>query len=154
MQATAIKAEAYEPRIEVRFAESDDDVIAIHRFLLAVSMPQARAPVDAQKSMMEVWRVVNDDVAIIVTVDGMMVGTMGLISPDWWYSADRFMTDRWYAVLPQHRHGPVNAALLDEATRLAHAANLELIINGKIRKSRGVTFNLPIVIEETNHVLR
>jgi nucleotide-binding universal stress UspA family protein len=120
---------------EIRFAVTDDDVIAIHRFLLVVAAPAMLAPVSAVKSLHEVFRVAAQEAAIMAIVDGFLVGTLGLMKVDWWYSDEgSFLTDRWHFVLPQHKHGPIDKALLNEARAIADDAGLPFVNQGKIRR--------------------
>lgn len=121
-------------------------MIAIHRFLLIVALPAMRCPVDVKASLLEIIRVTKEEVAIMAIRDGLLVGTMGLIKPQWWYGngRDSFLTDRWHFCLPQFYNGPVNDALMAEAKAIAHAANLEFIHQGKIRPAKnGVTRMTP-----------
>src|SRR6184192_3504775 len=86
--------------IEIRYAMTDDDVIAIHRFLLVVAQPAMHCPVDPHKSLLEVLRVAKEEAALMAVKDGMLVGTMGIIKPTWWYGQGEFLVDRWHFVLP------------------------------------------------------
>lgn len=128
----------------IRYAETDDDVIAIHRFLLVVARPAMRCPVDPKESLIEIIRVTKENVALMAIKGGMLVGTMGLIDPVWWYNPKhRFLADRWHFVLPEHQHGPVNTALIDEARKIAADAGLEFIHQGKIREKAGQKLLFP-----------
>lgn len=128
----------------IRYAETDDDVIQIHRFLLIVAQPAMRCPVDAKASLVEIIRVSSENVALMAIKGGMLVGTMGLIDPTWWYNpAHRFLADRWHFVLPAYQHGDVNTALMDEARKIAADAGLEFIHQGKIREKGGQKLMMP-----------
>ncbi len=130
--------------IIIRYAETDDDVIAIHRFLLIVAQPAMRCPVDPKDSLLEIIRVTKENVALMAIKGGLLVGTMGLIDPVWWYNPKhRFLADRWHFVLPEHQHGPVNVALMDEASKIAASAGLEFIHQGKIREKGGQKLLMP-----------
>lgn len=110
----------------------------MHQFLLVVAQPAMRCPVDPIASLQEIIRVTKENVALMAIVDGHLVGTLGIISPQWWYNpAESFMCDRWHFVLPQFKHTPVDQMLLDEAEKIADAAGLEFIDQGKIREKRG-----------------
>lgn len=97
---------------------------------------KTQAPVDHMRSAIEVYRVIKDEAALMAIKDGMLIGTMGIVAPEWWYAKEgtRFMTDRWWAVLPQYQNGPVNDALVEEAGKVAQAAGLQLILHGKTRE--------------------
>jgi len=123
------------PDFVVRAAESDDDVAAIHAFLLAVSGPALLAPVDPADSRAEVYRVVHEEAAFVATVDGAIVGTLGIVMVPWWYNrAAQFLTDRWCFVAPAYRHAGVFSGLLAEADALAASVGLTFIFNGKSRR--------------------
>lgn len=152
ISSEAVSSAQPEPEIIIRYAAGDDDIIAIHRFVMVVSKPQARAPIDHMDSATEIWRVVNEEAALMAIRDGIMVGTIGLMAPKWWYNKKAsFMTDRWYAILPQYRHTQVENMLLTEAQKTAQAAGLELIINGKSRErklgDRPIVYQLSTVLK-------
>lgn len=113
------------PDLEVRYAENDGDVVAIHQFLCVVAPPVLPGPIDGPKSAVEVWRVVNHEVALMAIRDGLLVGTLGLIRPDFWWGNVCFLANRWFFTLPGSRCGK---ALLKEAKAIAVDAGLELHI--------------------------
>lgn len=97
-----------------------------------------RVPVDGTSSLLEVIRVVNEEVAVMAIVDGRLVGSIGLISQDWWYNPNEsFLTERWHFVLPRFQNTIVNAELLSEAQRLADESGVEFIHQGKVRERKG-----------------
>lgn len=133
-----------ESPVIIRYAETDEDVVAIHQFLLVVAQPAMRAPVDVQASLLELLRVTKEEVAIMAIKDGRLVGTMGLIRPSWWYApAHQFLTDRWHFILPDHQHGVANKLLIEEARKIASMAGLEFIHQGKIRVKNGASLMMP-----------
>lgn len=123
------------PPLLIRYASTDDDVIAIHRFLLAVAGPRLLAPVNVVKSLEEVIRVTRDEVAIMAMRGDILVGTLGLIKPVWWYSDDAFLTDRWNFCIEAEKH-VCGAALDAEAKSIATVSGLKFINNGKIRPQK------------------
>lgn len=108
-------------------------MIAIHRFLLAVAGPRLLAPVNVVKSFQEVIRVARDEVAIMAMRGDVLVGTLGLIKPVWWYSDEAFLTDRWNFVIETEKHDGAGLVLDAEAKAIAAAAGLKFINQGKIR---------------------
>lgn len=125
------------PDIRIRYAENDEDVCNIHRFLLIVAEPAMRAPVDPETSLLEIIRVAKHEAAIMVMHNGVMVGTMGLIRAEWWYAKNAsFLTDRWHFVLPSFMNTPTSDRLLQEAKDIAAAAGIEFIHQGKIRPAK------------------
>jgi GNAT superfamily N-acetyltransferase len=138
----------------VRFAATDDDVIAIHRFLCVAAQPVLLDEIDALKSVTEINRIVHDrkyGFALIAEINGELVGSLGVICPTWWYGRGRFFTDRFFFVFPALTNAGIGAALIAEAAAVATAAGLDLIINGKfVRRNRsagrGVVFTSPKLI--------
>lgn len=131
------QTEPPEDAITLRYAETDQDVVGIHQFLLIVAQPAMRAPVDPIESLQEIIRVTKDEVAIMAIRGGHLIGTLGVIRCSWWYNPARFfMADRWNFVLPQFRNLGVGDMLEDEAEVIADAAELEFINQGKIREKR------------------
>lgn len=88
---------------------------------------------------------IAQEAALMAIIDGMLVGTLGIIKPTWWYGDGDFLTDRWHFVLDEHRNGPVDKALMDEAFKLADDAGLEFVDQGKIRERRGKLLAFPRV---------
>lgn len=132
----------------MRFAESEPDMVAIHRFLLVVAQPALLCPVNVEKSLLEVIRVVRDEAALMLIHNGIMVGTMGIIRPTWWYGDADFLVDRWHFVLPAFDGTPSSAMLMDEALKLAELAGLDFIHQGRIRRGkRGVLRMMPRVFD-------
>jgi hypothetical protein len=94
------------PHRVIRPAESEQDVILIHRFLCGVAGPVLHCPINGEKSIAEVCRVVQDKdygFAFMAFEGTDLVGTIGAIFVPWWYGDDHFFTDRWFFCLPGHR---------------------------------------------------
>jgi GNAT superfamily N-acetyltransferase len=135
----------------IRAASSDADVIAIHRFLCAVARPVLHCPINGEKSIAEVHRVVTDGdygFALVALENGALVGTFGAIFVPWWYGDDHFFTDRWFFTLPGHRWaGP---ALLAEADAIARAVGVPMIVNLKQRRTiAATTYVKPLLLGES-----
>jgi hypothetical protein len=112
--------------IVIRYAESDADVIAMHGFLCVMAMPTLPAPIDPKDSATEVWRVTREDVALMAMRGDLLVGTLGLVRPNyWWNSKVGYLANRWFFTLPGQGIGK---PLLKEAIGIAIASELELHI--------------------------
>lgn len=120
----------------MRFAESEPDMVAMHQFLLAVAAPAMLCQVDVVKSLEEIIRVTTKEAALMLIKGGRLIGTMGIVSPVWWYGNAQFMTDRWHFVLPEVMNTPDADLLEDEAIALAETAGLPFVHQGKIRKGK------------------
>ena len=138
--------------IDISYAETDQDVIAIHRFLCVVSHPVLYCDIDPVESITEVDRVRKEGAAIMAKIDGELVGSLGLIKVKWWYGNARdpkafFLTDRWFFDIPTLHHRGVGTALKAEGAAVALSLTIPLIINGKMRRfdRSGVMFSKPEV---------
>lgn len=110
--------------ITVRYAATDADVVYIHQFLCIVAGPTLPGDIDPKDSITEIWRVVTDDIALMAMRGDVMVGTIGLAVPGfWWNGKVKYLANRWFYTLPG-----VKAAkpLLKEAISIAKASGLEL----------------------------
>lgn len=109
---------------------------AIHRFLLVVAQPAMLCPVNIYKSLEEVIRVVRDEAALMLMKGDLMVGTMGIINPTWWYGDEGFLTDRWHFVLPEYDNTPDAALLEEEAIKIGEIAGIRFIHMGRARRGK------------------
>jgi len=146
---------AHEP--EIRYATTDEEICAIHRFLMIVAEQAGalRCPINVVKSLDEIIRVAKFEAAIMVMLGDSMVGTMGIIKPSWWYGDADFLTDRWHFVMPAFMHTPTAELLMTEARSIASIAGLEFIHNGKLRAGKdGVLRRMPKVysLDSVNEV--
>jgi hypothetical protein len=120
--------------LTLRYASSDEDVVAIHGFLCVVALPNLVAPIDPAKSATEVWRVVNHECALMAMRGNVLVGTLGILQADWWWGKGQFFVNRWFFTLPGTNAGSM---LLREGIRIAKDADLELhIIDEKKQRYR------------------
>ena len=154
--------------VEIRYAETDDDIIAIHKFLCVVAGPTLPGPIDPRDSVEGVWQAGKHNVALMAIRDGMLVGTLGIVNPSfWWNNKIKFLANRWFFTLPGSRSA---LPLLREAKAIAKASGLELHILDENR-GRYLIFNksasrkshnplisqttpAPRTREEAPHVLR
>lgn len=109
-------------------------MIAIHKFLLAVAGPRLLAPVNVLKSLQEVIRVTTQEVAIMAMRGNILVGTMGIIKPVWWYSDDAFLTDRWNFSIESEKNDGAGQALDAEAKAIARGAGLPFVNSARGRQ--------------------
>lgn len=115
-------------------------MVAIHRFLLVVARPAMLCPIDPIKSLNEIIRVTKEEVALMAMRGDMLVGTLGLMRPTWWYGNGSFLTDRWNFVVEAEKHGGTEHLLIEEAKQIARACGLDFINQGKIRRRKDGTF--------------
>ena len=127
--------------VSVRIAQSDDDIVAIHRFMMAhAAAEMAEAEVDAVIYMHTIHDTVTQGAGLIATVGDEIVGYLGLWKSQYDYAKAFFLHDRGFYVLPAHRDGSVARALLSNARTIADDANLSLkIIDTNPAKKRCAT---------------
>jgi len=125
----------------IRLAQTDDDIVAIHRFMIAhAAAEMAEAKVDALIYMQTIHDTVKEGAGLIAMIDGAIAGYLGLWKSRYDYSKACFLHDRGFYVLPAHR-GAVGAALLQEARAIAQEGGLTLKIidTNPSRRRRAVT---------------
>lgn len=136
--------------IAIRYAQTDEDVVAIHGFLCIVAGPTLPGDIDPKDSALEVWRVVNHDVALMAMRGDRLVGTIGIIRPKyWWNTKLGFLANRWLFTLPHTRSAK---PLLKEAKAIARASELELHIYDENRGRLVILNKSPKRV--LSHVLR
>ena len=87
--------------ITVRYAESDQDAAAIHRFLCIIAGPTLPGEIDPDDSIREIWRCMREDVALMAVRDGALIGTLGLIcATSWWNHKIKLLANRWAFAIP------------------------------------------------------
>src|ERR1043166_5461859 len=132
----------------VRPAESEQDAVAIFRFLCRVARPVLHCPIAGEKAFGEIARVVGErdhGFAYMAFENGALVGTLGGIFGSWWDGDDQFVSGRWFFPLPGHRWA--GARLLAEADAIARAVGVPLIVNLKQRRTTAaVTFVKPALL--------
>jgi hypothetical protein len=111
--------------LTLRYASSDEDVVAVHAFLCTMALPTLPCDVDPKKSATEVWRVVKEECALMAMQGNILVGALGIIQPTYWFGKGHFFVNRFFHALPGLGAG---ALMLREAIRIAKAAELELHI--------------------------
>jgi hypothetical protein len=138
--------------IAIRYAQTDNDIINIHRFLCLIAGPSLPGQIDPRDSIHEVWRVVTDDVALIAMDGEDMVGTMGLIRPKHWWGKVWFLANRWAFAIPG---SGAWRPLLKEAKAIAVASELEFHLiseeRGKVTiLNRSPLRNQPLLAKSPN----
>jgi hypothetical protein len=132
---------AIQDAIEIRFAESNEDCWAVYQFLIRAAGPSLLGEVNQLKAVAEVLRVANEGASIMAILNGKIVGTLGLISVDWWYSDSKFLTNRWFFVEDDLKFKGVGARLLAEAHIIGKSADLPVVIIGHKRmRNNGIHF--------------
>lgn len=116
------------PSYRVELGEAGDE-IKITKFIMALyHAVGADDPVDVAKGLKTLNYCLANGAVFNVVIDatGEIVGSLGLIKADYWYSPAEFLTDRWFYIAPAHRNGIVLRMLLMEARELADQLKLRI----------------------------
>lgn len=117
--------------IVVRVAETDDDIIAMHRFLCVLAGPALPGPIDARDSVHEMHRLTKHDVALMAMKGDLLVGTLGLAFMSfWWNTKIQFLGNRWLFAIPG---SGAWRPLLEEARAIGVGSGLEVHIASEER---------------------
>lgn len=125
--------------IVVSYATTDHEAVAIHHFLCCIAGPILPGPIDPHDSIHEVWRIVNQEIALIAwRDDGQMIGTIGLTRmPHWWNRKVWYLVNRWAFTAPGSRCWK---PLLTECRSLARDLDVECTIVSE-KRQRLTIFN-------------
>ncbi len=116
-----------------------DDIEKIGKLLWMMTAEIGVGRVNEQKAREAVNRTLleRDSCCILAERKGAVVGCLGLVMTAWWYSDDRFLTDLFFFVHPDHR-----ADKNDDGENGGHATRLVSVAKVLARK-KGV----PLVLQ-------
>ena len=104
--------------------EINDETRRIFRFLVALHQeagaPEDIAAFDHAKALMSMKECITDGIVIAAEIDGELVGIIGLMEYDIWYSQASMLAERFFYIRPEYRDGSVFAALLAELRAIAN----------------------------------
>ena len=112
---------------DVRLARPGESQ-AVYDALLPMHGETAVASLNAEKAFAEVDRLVSQGTVLVSVQDGEIRGSVGLYMPDWWYSDEVFVTDRWFFVHPAHRKSGHASRLIDGAKTVSDTLNVPLVL--------------------------
>lgn len=149
MELAPAQAADEAPALTIMAPRGDNDIIAIHRFMMANAADEmAEAAVDPVAYMATIYQTAQDGAALMAILDDELVGYLGLWKSRYDYSQESFLHDRGFFVLPQYRGGDVGRALLAEAKGIAQHAGLNLkIIDTNPTKARRARRGLALTAE-------
>lgn len=79
------------------------DVSLIFEMLSDMFREQTMPALDPNLAAREIMRVCEHEAAWVVREGDRLVGTMGLVSANVWYSQESILVTRWLYALPEHR---------------------------------------------------
>jgi hypothetical protein len=120
--------------ITVRYARRDDakdEARAIFSFLVqmhleGVGIPEHLAPLAHDKALASIYDVVTTGYVLMAYDGADLVGVLGLSKFGIWYSHQPMLSEQFFYIRPEYRHGPVMRAILRGARDLANAERLFL----------------------------
>lgn len=95
-------------------------------------------PGNPGKALQAIGEVIGTGAAIMVVKDMVILGSVGMIPGEYWYSDKPLMLDRWLYIHPLHRDGKVLRLLLAEVAHVAMiaGADAQITVNNP-RRRRG-----------------
>jgi hypothetical protein len=115
-------------KITVRYADSseaaiNDETRRIFKFLVPLhreaGFPEDLVPFDYAKALHSVKRCILEGAPIMAEVDGELVGFLGLMPYEHWYSSAPLLADQFFYIRPDHRNTEVFERLLAECRAIA-----------------------------------
>jgi len=107
--------------IRWRMAESDEDAKAIGRLvILEMYREVGRAPLNPDKAFINIYDCVKRGNAAMIFNDEELVGSLGLVITDFWYSDEPQLVEQWAYISPDYRDGEAGRALFSAARLIAH----------------------------------
>jgi hypothetical protein len=117
--------------LTLRYASSDEDVVALHGFLCIMAGPTLPGTIDPKDSATEVWRTVTQDIAIMAMQGDLLVGTIGLICvASWWNHKVKYLANRWAFAIPGAKAW---LPLVREAKKIGVASDMEVHLISELR---------------------
>jgi len=80
-----------------------DDMDALKELLREMHAENGLAPVNEEKAIATIEKVISDGMAILAERDGVLVGSVGLFPTKFWYSDTVYLADFWTYVRKDQR---------------------------------------------------
>jgi hypothetical protein len=120
--------------VTIRYADTDavqDEARAIFTLLVqmhleGVGIPEHLAPLDHDKALGAIANVVRHGLTVMAYDGAELVGVLGLIRCGVWYSQAPMLSERFFYIQSEHRHGSAMRAMLRAARDCASANGLFL----------------------------
>ena len=85
-------------------------------------------PIDRLKALKFIARVLETGVILVAVVNGKIVGSIGVIPDQWWFSDRWFLREYWTYVSPAHRRSRIAVKLIKQIKKFADKARMPLMI--------------------------
>ena len=114
-------------RIEFRIAEAEDSE-ALYDLLLEMHDEVGLFPLAERKVRAKIALVLDEGACFVAEVDGTIVGSIGVVPEQMWYTDDFMLADKWTFVKQNWRRSRVAIGLLRRAKEFAKRAGLPLAV--------------------------
>jgi predicted N-acetyltransferase YhbS len=108
-----------------RFAEPFD-ADALHELLLEMHAEMSFFPLAEEKGHAKIVEVLERGVCLLCEYDGLLIGSIGLLPVQLWYTESYMMTDAWTFVKREHRKSRVAIEMLKRIKAFCARAGLPL----------------------------
>jgi GNAT superfamily N-acetyltransferase len=98
--------------MQVRRA-APEDLQELVDLLRGMHAEVGQASKDEPKAIASIGAAIAGGGVFVVLDDGKIVGTVGLVKSQWWYSFDEAWFSWWFYVAPDYRGGPASKLLLE-----------------------------------------
>lgn len=113
----------------IRTARRDDLMQVFHLGREFGAELPSYMPLDETKALQTIDRVFKEGLIIVAEVDGKIVGSIGLIARQWWFSDRWFLGDNWIFVSKDHRKSRIAIQMLKRAKQFADKTGLPLFVD-------------------------
>lgn len=122
--------------LSLRFAKSDDEE-SICVLLGEMHQEIGLFPLSMRKVMKQVREVLKDGRALVAEIDGHIVGSIGLLGSEPWYSEQQIITDYWIFVSSEiPKRLSVFRAMIAKVTEYAKETRMPLVLTLYSEKDR------------------
>lgn len=124
-----------------RLASSDDDARVIAPLVLIDMYREVgRGKINPNKAFVAMYACIQDRKVAMIFHGDTLVGTLGLVEMDFWYSDDLQLVEQWAYIHPPYRGGPAMRCMFEAARDIALDSGHEqvnmIIFNKERAKAR------------------
>lgn len=106
--------------IHWRLASSDDDAKAIAPLILIDMYREVgRGKLNPDKAFYAIYACINDGKAAMIFDDDTLIGSLGLVEMDFWYSDELQLVEQWAYIHPPYRDGKAMRCMFEAAQEIA-----------------------------------
>lgn len=114
--------------VTIRVAEAERDAEAVLLLLRQMHGENGLAPLAWDKVVARAREVFDSGIPLVADFAGEVIGSLGLLPSQWWYSNDWFLGESWVYVRPDSRKTRAAVMLVEAAQKAARDAELPLYI--------------------------